>query len=192
MNHESISPSPDALGNLLGTQTAALLEAGLGHHRAGRLDDAQALYRRILELWPDHASALHYLGVLALNRDDLANAAQLMDGALVQAHDDAELLANRGVVAAKQGDHAAAALQRKAIEISPDFANAHNNLGNALMELGDHACAEQHYRRARSLDPRSAHLRSIWAARSKRQVARPRRSRNTRRRGVSHRTTRKR
>lgn len=151
MNHESVPPfSGDA---------AALLETGLAHHRAGRLDEAQAHYRRILELWPGHAGALHYQGVLALGRDDLAHAAQLMDRALAQTPDDAEILANRGVVAARLGDHVtAAAFQRKAIELAPDFANAHNNLGNALMELGDFACAEQHYRRARALDPRSAHF----------------------------------
>ncbi|WP_238464307.1 tetratricopeptide repeat protein [Paraburkholderia tagetis] len=136
-----------------------LLEAGLEHHRAGRLDEAQALYRRILESRPDHPGALHYLGVMALNRGDFVSAAEFMDCALAQVPGDAEILSNRGVVAARLGDHAAAAaLQRKAIEIAPDFANAHNNLGNALMELGDFACAEQHYRRARLLDPRSAHF----------------------------------
>ncbi|MCP3707488.1 tetratricopeptide repeat protein [Paraburkholderia sp. CNPSo 3274] len=41
---------------------------------------------------------------------------------------------------------------------APDFANAHNNLGNALMELGDLAGAAQRYRRARSLEPQSAHF----------------------------------
>ncbi|TDG22396.1 tetratricopeptide repeat protein [Paraburkholderia silviterrae] len=151
MNHDS----PSGLHN----EIATLLETGLAHHRAGRLDDAQAFYRRILELQPDHSAALHYSGVLALGEGDHARAAQLMDGALAQAPGDAELLGNRGVVAARLGDHAAAAaLQRKAIEIAPDFANAHNNLGNALMELGDLACAEQHYRRARKLNPRSAHF----------------------------------
>lgn len=155
MDHESVFASPGAPGN----ETAALLEAGLAHHRAGRLDDAQAFYRRILELQPGHSTALHYFGVLALNRGDCAHAAQLMDSALAHAPNDAELLGNRGVVAARLCDHAAAAaLQRRALEIAPDFANAHNNLGNALMELGDFACAEQHYRRARALDPRSAHF----------------------------------
>ncbi|CAB3775506.1 Photosystem I assembly protein Ycf3 [Paraburkholderia caffeinitolerans] len=151
MNHD-ISPAPRQ-------EIAALLEAGLAHHRAGRLGDAQAFYARILELQHDQPAALHYFGVLALNQGDPEHAAQLMDRALAQAPGDAELLANRGVVAVRLGDHAAAAaLQRKAIEIAPDFANAHNNLGNALMELGDLACAEQHYRRARSLDPHSAHF----------------------------------
>lgn len=151
MNHD-ISPAPRH-------EIGALLEAGLAHHRAGRLGDARAFYARILELQPDQPAALHYFGVLALNQGDPEHAAQLMDRALAQAPGDAELLGNRGVVAVRLGDHAAAAaLQRKAIEIAPEFANAHNNLGNALMELGDLACAEQHYRRARLLDPHSAHF----------------------------------
>ena len=145
--------------NSLRNEAAAFVEAGLAEHRAGRLHAAQASYERALELDPGFASPLHYLGVLAMSRDDVARAAELMDRALALSPADADCLSNRGVAAARLNDHAgAAAFQRKAIEIAPDFANAHNNLGNALMELGDLACAEQHYRRARALDPHSAHF----------------------------------
>ena len=34
------------------------------HHQAGRLADAEALYRQILAAQPGHADALHFLGAL--------------------------------------------------------------------------------------------------------------------------------
>ena len=46
----------------------------LQHHQAGRLADAEVLYRQILAVVPGHADALHSLGILAhqLGRDDVA------------------------------------------------------------------------------------------------------------------------
>src|SRR5947209_5295784 len=41
------------------------LALALQHHRAGRLQDAEQLYRQILAVEPAHADALHLLGVLA-------------------------------------------------------------------------------------------------------------------------------
>jgi len=44
---------------------AELLAAGLQRHQAGRLAEAEAHYRRILDIVPGHADALHLLGGLA-------------------------------------------------------------------------------------------------------------------------------
>ncbi|MEX3940134.1 tetratricopeptide repeat protein [Paraburkholderia sp. BR10937] len=144
---------------LAANEAAVLIEAGLACHRAGRVADAHAYYQSALAAYPEDPDALHYLGVIALGRGQLQEAADLMDRALAQRPESAEYLANRGVVANRLGDPAgAAAWQRRALALAPGFANAHNNLGNALMELGDLAGAAQHYRRARSLEPQSAHF----------------------------------
>ncbi|WP_322071637.1 tetratricopeptide repeat protein [Paraburkholderia bannensis] len=151
MNLDSASSTSSA--------STLLVEAGLAEHRAGRPDAARVLYERALESDPGCAAALHYLGVLAMSRDDVAEAAALMDRSLALAPDNAHWLSNRGVAAARLNDQSGAVVfQRKAIEQWPDFANAHNNLGNALMELGETAHAEPHYRRARTLEPQSAHF----------------------------------
>jgi len=42
-----------------------LFTQALAHHQAGRLGEAEALYRRILSQWPGHAGAWHAMGVLA-------------------------------------------------------------------------------------------------------------------------------
>jgi Flp pilus assembly protein TadD len=41
------------------------LQNGVEHHRAGRLREAEDMYRKVLELHPRHAGAVHLLGLLA-------------------------------------------------------------------------------------------------------------------------------
>ena len=50
------------------------LESGMSHHRAGRLAEAEKIYRQILAQQPDHPDALHRLGMLTdqLGRPDAA------------------------------------------------------------------------------------------------------------------------
>jgi tetratricopeptide (TPR) repeat protein len=50
------------------------LGEGIRHHQAGRLSEAEACYRRVLAVQPDHADALHLLGVIAhqVKRHDIA------------------------------------------------------------------------------------------------------------------------
>ena len=52
----------------------SILEQALAHHRAGQLQQAEAIYRQILRSQPDHPDALHLLGVVALQagRNDTA------------------------------------------------------------------------------------------------------------------------
>ena len=46
-------------------RVAGLFAAGLAHHQAGRLAQAETFYRETLALQDDHADALHLLGVIA-------------------------------------------------------------------------------------------------------------------------------
>ena len=43
----------------------AALQQAIAHHQAGRLQEAEHLYRAILQAWPNQATANHNLGVLA-------------------------------------------------------------------------------------------------------------------------------
>ncbi len=51
-------------------------------HQAGRLDEAERLYREVLRADPDQADALQLLGVLTAQRGNPLEAAQLIDRAI--------------------------------------------------------------------------------------------------------------
>jgi tetratricopeptide (TPR) repeat protein len=56
----------------------SLLRTASEHHTAGRLEQAEALYRQVLERQPQNASALHHLGLIAFSRGQVAPAIQLL------------------------------------------------------------------------------------------------------------------
>src|SRR5439155_285 len=51
-------------------------------HRAGNLDAAQSLYRRVLAADPNQFDALHFLGLIAAQRGDFAEADRMLSRAL--------------------------------------------------------------------------------------------------------------
>ena len=53
-------------------------------HQAGRLDEAEALYRRLLDANPRHADALHMMGLLNAQRRRFDEAARFIGQALMQ------------------------------------------------------------------------------------------------------------
>ena len=54
------------------------IEIAIGHHQAGRLAEAEAIYRQVLAQLPDHADALHLLGALACHTGHHAAAIELI------------------------------------------------------------------------------------------------------------------
>ncbi|GAB2870497.1 hypothetical protein GCM10027093_02720 [Paraburkholderia jirisanensis] len=134
--------------------SAVTLAFALEAHRAGRLDEAEPLYREALAIVPNHPQALHYYGVLRHQRGDHAHASMLLNRALTLEESDADCWSNRGLVAAASGqDVLARQCYRRALALKPDFADAHNNLGVALQAEGEFDEAIEHYRAALSIDP---------------------------------------
>ena len=41
---------------------AEAIQVAIGHHQAGRLAEAEAIYRQVLAQFPDHADALAFAG----------------------------------------------------------------------------------------------------------------------------------
>src|ERR1035437_867681 len=129
------------------------------HHQAGRLHEAERLYRQILAADSRHADSLHLLGVIAyqVGRHDLA--ADLINRAIAINANDAVYHSNLSNALKGQGrlDEAVACC-RRAIDLKPDFAEAHNNLGNALKDQGRLDDAVACYRQALVLKPNFAEV----------------------------------
>lgn len=58
--------------------TRAILNAALAKHESGVLGEARAFYTRILERDPEHADAMHFLGLIADETGQQAAAAELI------------------------------------------------------------------------------------------------------------------
>lgn len=134
-----------------------LLAQGLEHHRAGRLGEAERVYRRILELDAQHADSLHLLGMVAFQTGNCDAAAELISRAILQNGEDAMYFSNLGNVLQTQGRlEAAVDCYRRAIELNPARAAAHGSLGLAWQFLGRLEDAARSLERGLELDPRIA------------------------------------
>jgi tetratricopeptide (TPR) repeat protein len=133
---------------------ASLFAEGLALHQAGRLADAERIYKQILAGRPDHFDSLHLLGVIFYQRGDHAEAVRRINLALKRSPDNFLALNNRGnaLMALKQFKDALASYDR-AIAARPDYAEAHSNRGNALKELRRFEEASASYDRAIMLRP---------------------------------------
>jgi predicted O-linked N-acetylglucosamine transferase (SPINDLY family) len=133
------------------------MQAALGHHQAGRLAEAEALYRQILAQIPDHAGVLHLLGVLACQVGRLAAAIDLISRAIAIEPGVAGYHSNRAEACrrAERWDEAVAGFQH-AIALENGVAQTHANLAGALWGQGrlDEAIAAA--RQAIVLDPACA------------------------------------
>ena len=58
------------------------LAAGVREHQAGRLHEAERLYKRVLDVEPRHADGLHLLGVLSLQAGRADAAVELIGRAI--------------------------------------------------------------------------------------------------------------
>lgn len=126
----------------------------VSHFRAERLDEAELLFRQVVETAPGHAEAHHRLGVIAHLRGRWAEAAELIRAAI-------------GLGSASAGHHFNLALAlheldrfeeaaeacRAALRLKPDFGPALYTLGLSLKDLGRLDEAVAAYRAASRRDP---------------------------------------
>jgi len=136
----------------------SLFSVAVGHHQAGRLDEAERLYREILAAAPDHVDSLHLLGVVASQRGRHAEAIALIGRAIaLRPQPAAEFHSNIGLAhrALGQPDQAIRHFER-ALALKLDYAEAHNNLAAVLKDQGRAAEAEPHCRRLVALKPEAA------------------------------------
>jgi predicted O-linked N-acetylglucosamine transferase (SPINDLY family) len=137
--------------------TAPLFLQALALHQAGRLAEAEAIYRGILALDPDHFDARHHLGIIHQQRGEHIAALRQIDAALQVDPDEAAALNNRGVVLAALDRFAEAAdSYGRAIARKPDYVDALANRGVALFKLGRFAEAVESCDRAIALRPANA------------------------------------
>jgi Tfp pilus assembly protein PilF len=142
-----------------------LVADAVAHHKAGRLDQAEAAYRAALGVSPDHAAVTHNLGVVAAARGQHLVALDCFDAAIATDPQYASAHYNRA--AAQQ----ALGRSRDAIQsfgrvcvLEPGHYDAHRALGFLWLAQGNRGRALDHF--ARTYELRRGEDRSGIAAKS--------------------------
>ena len=143
MTHSGMSPT-----------TAQLFAQATAHHQAGRLADAEALYRQVLARDPNHAESIHLLAIIAHSSGNNIAAMELIMQAIRLAPRVADYHGNFGLFLA--GDNRldeAIGAYRYALSLKRDLPDVYNNLGNTLRLQGHVDEAMAHFRQAIALRP---------------------------------------
>jgi len=119
-------------------------DQALQHHQAGRLREAESIYRQILAQQPAYAEVLHLLGVLAHQTGRQSLAGDLLRQAIALQPNRPEAYFVLGNVLKAQGElNEANAAWQQAIALNVNDPQTLSNLGAALKSAGqlDHAIA---------------------------------------------------
>ena len=123
------------------------MQKALQLHQAGRRQEAEGLYRQVLGQQPNHAAALHFLGLLLHQTGRSEEGLDLIEQSVTLQPENADFLNNMGTVMRDLGRVAAAIdFFRGAVDIRPDQLAARDNLGSSLRQIGQLDAAEEIYR----------------------------------------------
>lgn len=124
---------------------------------AGALNQAEELYRQILEVVPENPDVLNMLGLTAHAKGCFNEACDYFYKALQFAPGHLPIYFNLAVSLTSAGKlHEAVKAYLKVIGLNPDIKEVYNNLGGIYENLHDYNTAKEYYRKASALD--SAYL----------------------------------
>jgi predicted TPR repeat methyltransferase len=150
-----MKPGAGSAAELSALELQERFSAAIKHHQAGRLAEAEQLYRAINSGGRALPEVHNNLGILLDQRGDRSGAAAEYRKAIAINPADPGALTNLGNALRSLGNAAEAEVSyRRALAIKPDHAEANNNLGMMLSERGQHADALACYRKALAANPR--------------------------------------
>jgi protein O-GlcNAc transferase len=130
------------------------IEIAIQHHRAGRLSEAEGIYRQVLDSYPNHFDALHLLGVISYQAGRYEEAVRLIAKATEQDASAFPALNNLGLAhRALNNIEQARSCFQKALSVKPDYVDAHNNLAVLFQAQGNLDAAATEFQEVLSLRP---------------------------------------
>jgi tetratricopeptide (TPR) repeat protein len=152
---EATGAAPQSLSSNFNPQQA--LQTAMAQHQTGNLQQAESLYKQVLQAAPNQPDALHLLGLIAKQKGDLKTATQLMRKSLNFNPNYVEAYVNLGATLQEQDNLAEAAdCYRKAIALRPNYAEVHSNLGVVLKAQEHLHESAECFVRALELNPSAA------------------------------------
>ncbi|MFZ4481425.1 MAG: tetratricopeptide repeat protein, partial [Rhodoferax sp.] len=150
-NHQQAAPI-QAVGKPTRTAAQTLFREGLTLHHKGHFVQAQQVYRQVLLIQPQHAEALHSLGLLAAQSQNFAQAAELISRSVEIDPGNAVAWANLGNAYRDLKQHRTAiACYDKALALRPDAVKTYFHRGLAFSALNQHQAAIDNFRKVISL-----------------------------------------
>ena len=141
-------------------QIDAVFRQGQQLHMAGRLAEAEPIYRQVLAMVPRHADALHALGALALQAGQPAVAETLLTRAIaLKPAADFQITRANALLALNRPEDAAHAA-RQVLRARPNSPEANQVLGHACCDAGQPDQAIEAYRTALRLSPNLPDIRN--------------------------------
>jgi len=123
-------------------------------HRIGKLEDAEGVYRQILQRDPKNVEALRLLALIAMQFEHYGQAEQFLKRAVDVAPDFLAAWVDLSRAQLERLDlEAARASIERAAALNPGSANVQVHVANVQARSGQHAEAAETYRRAASLNP---------------------------------------
>jgi len=131
-----------------------MIQSAVALHQAGKLEVAEAQYRKLLNFLPSHVTLLTNLGTIALQKGQLEDGVRIIGRSLKINPNQPSALNNCGVALRDLNrlDEALASYDR-AIVLQPDYADAYYNRGIILNYLNRLDDALLNYDRAIALKP---------------------------------------
>lgn len=130
-------------------------ERALSLHRAGNLEKARQLYTQIVESWPNHADALHMLGMVAIQSGYTETGMELIGRSLqINPGQPAAYSSLGNALRNLQRPQQALDHYDRALNLDPQFVPALYNRGSVLMDLQRPQEALESYERALLLRPK--------------------------------------
>ena len=134
-----------------------VLKRAITAHKEEKLEEAEQLYKIILESQPEHIDAINNLGILFLNSNRSKEAEKYCRKAVKLKPDFAEGYNNLGVIFDKlEKFYDATESYKKAIELKPNYFEAYSNLGLSLQKLNRLEESETNCKKTIELNPKYA------------------------------------
>lgn len=169
-NYEEALPIYDALvksmsEDELNANPEPLYFRGICYERLKQWDKAVADFKKVLEIDPESADALNYLGYTWVDRNEnLEEAFEMIRKAVALEPNSGAIVDSLGWAHYKLGQYSDARVQlEKAVELSPSSATIIDHLGDTYWKLGRFREAGYQWKRALEFDPTDEERASIKA-----------------------------
>jgi len=127
------------------------------YHKSGQLRKAEEIYKRILEVYPNHSDTLNLLGVIASQSGNNDIAVNLINKAIQYNPGNPIYYYHLGIILKDQGKSIEAINSyQKSLEIKPDYVESHNNIGVVFIDLGELSKALICFQKALEIKPEYA------------------------------------